>query len=215
MTDRGDADAENSGTGSKSSRQPSSRDTLRAGLLLVIVAAVGLGVLVAVWQTVGNQDHRETLSALRTSHDAENPLERANAIRELVRFGADDGQVTIPSIIASLRDPDPEVRVEAARSLGSAASTSAMRGDEDALVKVALDAPCALEDNQPGLRSAAVNALGSIAITRSPSGVIEPQSLTAVFRKMLKDKDAMVRAEAIAAIGRAAPASERATLRPN
>ena len=62
-----------------------------------------------------------------------------------------------------------------------------------------------LEDPRAGVRSAAINSLGSIAITKGRSGVIHPEPLIAAFRGMMKDQDAMVRGEAIGAIGRAAP----------
>jgi HEAT repeat protein len=185
------------------------RSAFRARLAFVIAAAAGCGVLVWVWKTIGDQDHREALSAARTLRQAVKPADRVNAIRDLVRYGANDGRVTIPAILASLRDADLEVRIEAARSLGPAACASAFRGVDDALVKTAIEALLhALDDLQPAVRSAAVNSLGSIAITKGPSDIIQPEPLISAFRGMMKDHDAVVRAEAIAAIGRAAPASE-------
>ena len=77
----------------------------------------------------------------------------------------------------------------------------------DAEVKSAIEALLrAALDPEPSIRSAAVSALSSIAITESPTGVVEQDRLIAVFARMLDDRDAMVRAGAVAAIGLSAPA---------
>ena len=157
-------------------------------------AAAGCGVLVWVWKTIGDQNHREAMASLLALYSrAAKPADRVNAIHDLVRFGANDGRVTIPAIVASLSDADHDVRIEAARSLGAAACASAFRGVDDALVKSAIEALLrTLDDPQPVVRSAAVNSLGSIAITKGPSGVIQPEPLISAFREMMKDQDAVV-----------------------
>jgi HEAT repeat protein len=209
MTERRRGDSHDTPNGSEFEPQTAPRSAFRARLTFVTAAAAGCGVLVWVWKTIGDQNHREALFAARTLYQAAKPADRVNAIRDLVRFGANDGRVTIPAIVASLSDADHDVRVEAARSLGAAACASAFRGVDDALVKSAIEALLhTLDDPQPVVRSAAVNSLGSIAITKGPSGVIQPEPLISAFREMMKDQDAVVRAEAIAAIGRAGPASE-------
>jgi HEAT repeat protein len=182
------------------------RFVLGSWLTSAIAAAAGCGVLFWVWKTTGDQDHREAIAAARALQGAARPADRVSAIRDLVRFGAKDGRLTIPPLIACLSDADGSVRVEAARALGPAACEPAFRGVNDAEVKTAIEALLhAVEDPEPAVRSTAVNALGSIVITESPSGLIEPDPLIAVFTRMLDDRDAMVRAEAIAAIGRAGP----------
>ena len=143
----------------------------------------------------------------RTLQVAARPADRVNAIHDLVRHGANDGRVTIPALVACLKDADSSVRVEAAQALGPATSASAISGANDAEVKSAIAALLRTAiDPEPSIRSAAVSALGSIAIIESPTRVIDQDPLIDVFTRMLDDQDAMVRAGAIAAIGLAGPA---------
>ena len=175
-------------------------------LTSAIAAVAGCGVLVWVWKSVGDQGHREAMAAARTLEGAARPADRVNAIRDLVRHGANDGHLTIPALIACLKDADGSVRVEAARALWPAASASALGGVNGAEVKFAIEALVqATLDPAADVRSAAVIGLGSMAIPESSSRVIDPNRLIAVFFRMLEDRDATVRAGAIAAIGLAAP----------
>ncbi len=206
MRKRGDGDARDDQNGSNRESQAPPPSGFRARLLFVIAAGAGCAVLLWVWRTIGDQNHREASIAAHTLREAAKPADRVSAIHDLVQYGANDGRVTIPAIVASLGDRDLEVRVEAARCLGPAACASAFRGVDDSLVKTAIEALLqTLKDPLAPVRSAAVNSLGSIAITKGPSGVIKPDPLIAAFRGTMKDQDAMVRAQAIAAIGRAAP----------
>jgi HEAT repeat protein len=180
--------------------------TRRGRLLLMIAACLGCGILLWVWKTTGDQQHREAVAAARTLHETANPAERASAIRDLVRYGKNDGKLAITSIVASLNDPDLAVRVVATRSLGPAACASALRGVDDAEVKTAIETLLrTLQDPLPSVRAAAINSLASIAMTESPSGVIQPEPLISAFTLMLKDPDAVVRIQAISAIGFALP----------
>jgi HEAT repeat protein len=62
-----------------------------------------------------------------------------------------------------------------------------------------------LDDREPAVRIAAVHALGSIAASKNPSGVINPQTLVGAMSAMLDDPDATVRGSTIASLGVAGP----------
>ena len=64
-----------------------------------------------------------------------------------------------------------------------------------------------LDDHEPEVRCAAVYALGSIAASKNPSGIIDPQCLVNSLTAMLRDTDATVRASTIATLGVAGPAA--------
>lgn len=117
-----------------------------------------------------------------------------------------DGRVAIPPLIRSLADAAVEVRVEAARSLGPATSAAALIGSGDDQVSSAIAAMIrSLDDQEPAVRIAAVHALGAIAASKSPSGVIQSQTLVDALATMLDDPDATVRALAIVSLGVASP----------
>ncbi len=206
MSERGESASSGTTDGSNLRPGKASRFSLRSWLPFAIAAVAGCGVLFGVWKSVGDQGHREAMAAARTLQVAARPADRVNAIHDLVRHGANDGHLTIPALIACLKDADGSVRVEAAQQLWPLASASALGGVNDAEVKSAIEALVqATLDSAADVRSAAVIALGSIAIPESSSGVIEPNRLIVVFTRMLDDRDATVRAGVIAAIGLAAP----------
>ena len=119
MRERGDARDNENGSNLEPETKP--RSAFGARVMFLVAAAAGCGVLLWVWKTIGDQDHREALAAAHTLSGASKPADRVGAIHDLIRYGANDGRVTIPAIVASLGDPDLEVRVEAARCLGPAA----------------------------------------------------------------------------------------------
>ena len=128
--------------------------------------------------------------------------QRVEAIQDLVRAVMIDGSVVVPPLIRSLADPEPAVRVEAARSLGPAASAAAMTTSAGDHVTAAIAAVNrSLDDPVPAVRIAAVQTLGAIAASRNPSGVIDPRVLIDSLSTMLNDPDATVRAAAIASLG--------------
>jgi hypothetical protein len=91
--------------GSKLTPAKVSRFIPGSRLTTAIAAAAG-GVLFWVWKTAGDQDHREAMAAARTLQGAARPADRVSAIRDLVRYGAKDGRLTIPALIACLNDAD-------------------------------------------------------------------------------------------------------------
>ena len=142
------------------------------------------------------------MAAVHALERAQTPDQRVEAIQDLVRTVVIDGPLVIPPLIHSLADPAPAVRVEAARSLGPAASAAAMIDDAGSQVTAAIAAlDSALDDPEPAVRIAAVHTLGAIAASRNPSGVVHPQILLASLSKVLDDPDATVRASAIASLG--------------
>ncbi len=181
------------------------RTCLQLGRGALVALACCL-VLASVWRVAGDENRRQANAAVRALEQARNSSERVEAIRDLVRSVVVDGPVAIPALIRSLADGAVEVRVEAARSLGPAASGAALVGTGNDQVSAATAALIrSLDDQEPAVRIAAVHALGSIAASNDPSGVIHPQALVSALAVMLDDHDATVRASTIASLGVAGP----------
>jgi HEAT repeat protein len=205
MIDSGKDFAHFAGAGSEVSVLGSWPVYLRTGLG-VFIALAGCVVVASVWRVAGDEDRRQMIAAVRALEQARNDGQRVDAIRDLVRSVVIDGPMAIPPLIRSLADGAVEVRVEAARSLGPAASAAALFGSGDDKVLAATSALVnSLEDQEAAVRIAAVHALGSIAASKNPSGVIHRQTLVDALAAMLDDPDATVRASTIASLGVAGP----------
>jgi HEAT repeat protein len=178
---------------------------LRRGLG-ALIAVAGCSVLAAVWSVAGDESRRESIAAARAYENARGSTDRIEAIRDLVRPVDISARLAIPRLVRSLADPSVLVRVEAARSLSRAVSAAAIgnRGVELAVAGMtALEQT--LDDPEPAARIAAVYALSTIAASKNPSGIIQPQSLVDTLATMLDDPDVTVRASTIAALGVAGP----------
>jgi hypothetical protein len=205
-----DIDNESAGAAkarSQKSLGASSRRVLR--LALAAPLALGCGeLLMTVWRVAGDENRRQTTAAVRALGIARTSGQRVEAIQDLVRPVVIDGPVVVPHLIRSLADTSALVRVEVARSLARAASAAAALGTADGRVTAAIQAiMVSLDDQEPAVRIAAVHALGAIAASNSPSGVIHPQRLVDALTAMLDDPDATVRAATIASLGFAGPAA--------
>jgi HEAT repeat protein len=174
----------------------------RAALLALLCCVV----LVSVWRVAGDENRRQAIAAVRALNQARHSSDRVEAIRDIVRSLEIDAPVAIPALIRSLADGAVEVRTEAARSLGPAASAAARnRSSDDQLSAATAALTRSLNDREPAVRIAAVHALGSIAASNNPSGVIHPQIIVNALAAMLDDPDATVRASTIASLGVAGP----------
>jgi HEAT repeat protein len=172
----------------------------------VLVALTCCAVLASVWHAAGDENRRQAIAAVGALERARDSGERIEAIRDLVRSAAIDGPIVIPALVRSVADGAVEVRIEAVRSLGPAASAAALTASGDDQVAAAIAALIrSLDDREPAVRIAAVHALGSIAASKNPSGVINPQTLVGAMAAMLDDPDATVRASTIASLGVAGP----------
>ena len=127
MSERGESALSGTTAGSTLRPGKASRFTVGSWLAFAIAAVAGCGVLFWVWKTVCDQEHHEKMAAARTLQAAARPADRVGAIHDLVRHGANDGHLTIPALMACLKDADGSVRVEAAQALGPATSASARR----------------------------------------------------------------------------------------
>jgi HEAT repeat protein len=197
--------AHSAGASSKDGARGARRSCFRLGLSAIVTLAC-CGVLVSVWRVAGDENRRQAIAAVNALDHAHSSSERVEAIRDLVRPVVIDCQVAIPPLVRSLADPAVEVRIEAARSLGPATSAAAQTDSDGEYVSVAIAALMSLlEDREPAARIAAVYALGSIAASRNPTGVIHPQTVVGALAAMLGDPDATVRASTIASLGVAGP----------
>jgi HEAT repeat protein len=197
--------ADSARAGGQDSAPGAWRSSFRFGLSAFVTLAC-CGVLVSVWHVAGDENRRQAIAAVKVLDHARSLSQRVEAIRDLVRPVVIESEVAIPALIRSLADPAVEVRVEAARSLGPATSAAALTDSDGEHVSVATAAlSSSLADREPAVRIAAVYALGSIAASKNPSGVIYPQALVGALAAMLGDPDATVRASTIAALGVAGP----------
>jgi HEAT repeat protein len=185
----------------------SSRRLVRLALMAPL--ALGCGeLLMNVWRVAGDENLRQTTAAVRALGGARTSGQRVEAIQDLVRPVVIDGPVVIPHLIRSLGDPNVLVRVEAVRSLASAASAAALLGIANGRVTAAIEAIIrSLDDREPAVRIAAVQALGAIAASKNPSGVIHPRRLVDAVATMFDDPDATVRASTIASLAFAGPSA--------
>jgi HEAT repeat protein len=205
MTYSGKEFARPASAGHKGSAPGRRRSYLRLGLGL-FVALASCMLLALVWDVAGDENRRHAIAAVRALEQSRNACERVEAIRDLVRTVIIDVPVAIPALIRSLADEEVEVRIEAVRSLGPAASAAALIGSGGNHVSSATSALItSLDDQEPAVRIAAVHALGSFAASNDPLGVIDSQALVARLAAMLADPDATVRASTIASLGVAGP----------
>jgi HEAT repeat protein len=161
--------------------------------------------LIWVWQFAGDEGRRRANAAVSDLDNARNPRERMQAIQALLQSGLSESGLAIPPLVRLLRDPDADVRVEAARALGPATSAAARSGANEparAAIRAVLES---LNDPQPSVRTAGVTALGSIAATQNSSPEIVPRDLVAALAEMLRDPDATVRVGTIGSLGLAGP----------
>ena len=101
------------------------RPRLKLGVGAFAVLA-GCGVLASVWHVAADENRRRAIAAVEALGRARGSCDRVEAIRDLVRSVVIESPVVLPPLIRSLGDPTVEVRVEAARSLGPAASSAAL-----------------------------------------------------------------------------------------
>jgi HEAT repeat protein len=171
-----------------------------------LVTLACCAVLASVWHAAGDENRRQAIAAVGALERARDSGERIEAIRDLIRSAVIDGPRVIPALVRSVSDGAVEVRIEAVRSLGPAASVAALTASSDDQVAAATAALIrSLDDREPAVRIAAVHALGSIAAAKNPSGVINPQTLVGAMAAMLDDPDATVRGSTIASLGVAGP----------
>jgi HEAT repeat protein len=193
------------GNGAKAKTPGLAQTCLQIGVGAVVLL-ISYAVLAPVLRDAGDENRRRAIAAAHALDRAQDAAHRVQAIHELVGSPLIDGPVAIPPLVRSLDDPDVQVRVAAAGSLGPATSAVAVTGSGDKLVNAAIAALTrSLDDPEPGVRIAAVYALGSIAASKNPSGVIHPQPLVDALVVLLDDSDPMVRFSAIVALGVAGP----------
>jgi HEAT repeat protein len=174
----------------------------------VVVALACCGVLASVWRAAADENRGQAIAAVKALETSPDSAGRIEAIRDVVRSMVIDVPIVIPPLIRALSDPVVDVRVEAARSLGPATSAAAFVGSDGKLAQAGIAAlQRSLEDQESAVRIAAVYSLGSIAASKDPSKVIDPQNLVDALAAMLDDRDATVRASTIAALGVAGPAA--------
>lgn len=115
-------------------------------------------------------------------------VERTQAALELALRGA-TAAAAIPALVAALRDPEPSVRVAAARGIQGVGFVGRVGETAPGLLR-------ALLDPAPAVRAEAARALSEIG----PLGPLEPQAIQALKRS-LADPDRRVRDAATESLG--------------
>jgi HEAT repeat protein len=165
--------------------------------LVVLVAFCGILLWAArsMWESL----HPVVAAAERLQ--AQTPLERQNAMRDLVQLGLVDTGLGIPPVIASLDDADPQVRAAAAEALNTLVSDAVTHGKARESVNAAVKRLCgALDDREPSVRVAAAKALGYIAFSQAGARVIDVDALIVSLAARLNDSHENVRLEILAAL---------------
>lgn len=175
------------------------QDGVRSLVLLVASCGAIFWVTRNVWEAA-DPIRAEYLSIQREAIDklhSDAPSVRLAGILELVQTKQGDPTLPIAPLIATLDDPDAEVRIAGGKALGPivadavklGAGAGAARDATSALVR-SLKAP------EPGLRAAAVDSLGMIAGVRPGLEIATPIDRKAVRDEvvgLLRDPDAGVR----------------------
>ncbi|WP_165222914.1 HEAT repeat domain-containing protein [Aquisphaera insulae] len=190
------------------SRHPGSLMKVRSRILsMMSLVGCGLGLL---WMAhVGWQNGDLTKStvddSIRTLRGG-TLQDRLAACRELARFGVAAQDIAVPVLIKTLRDPEASLRLAAAEALGQVAfspikarqAAGALRG--------------ALEDSDPGVRIAAVDAIGVLSgskqANRDPA--LEPKIAIDILTEALDDRDVRVRSAIVKALALVGPATNEA-----
>ncbi len=131
---------------------------------------------------------RDTMASavpiLETAAGDAQPQVRQAAARALMTLGADPEGVG-PTLLKLLRDPEPAVRIDAARALGEY---------QDRGTAFAKPLAGALDDRVAGVRAAALDGL-----TRLPAEAVKP--FLGKAKRLLRDKDGEVRSAALWLLG--------------
>jgi HEAT repeat protein len=187
---------------SEAARQPEA-DTPRAaksrsakrfqigvGGLIVAVACCG----VVAWSARSLWESQHPVIDAARGLQSSDAAERVAAARQLLPPGLLDPGRAIPALVAALGDPEVQVRVAAAVTLGAlggevVGTTSAGDAVRDA-VKGLIGA---LKDREPSVRMEVVRALALIVQAKGAPGVIDLQAVIDALAGMLGDRDDGVR----------------------
>jgi HEAT repeat protein len=202
---------------SESEGEPKTRPRLQTGVRTLIVLVASCGII--FWAARSLWESQHPAYGVSLGLQAGNPSERVNAIRLLVQVGIMDTGVAIPPLIATLSDPEPEVRVGACEALGQLVRGAVKPGPSADVVRAASSALIgSLKDPKPDVRIAALKALDAIASFTGSAGSIDLERMFVVVSGMLSDQDADVRIVALGALGSTARKLENgppAALRAN
>ncbi len=145
------------------------------------------------WAWRSFQDAQPTNSQLKALR-SDKAEDRQVAAQALGYANPDSSESVIPALVAALEDQSPEVRLQAAQSLGFIVCAANKGGigverlANDALLR-------ALKDPQPFVRAIALRSVAAISKTTPPTSA--PPALLGV---LTEDDSAKVRAEAAAAL---------------
>jgi HEAT repeat protein len=185
---------------SESKAEPKTGRRLQTGVRTLIVLVASCGIIFWAARSLWESQHPAYGAALGLR--ARSPSDRVDAIRLLVQTGIGDTEVAIPPLVATLRDPEPEVRVGACEALGQLVCGAVKPGPSADAVRAASSALIgSLKDPKPDVRIAALKALDAIVSFTGSAGSIDRDRVFVAASEMLGDPDADVRIAALGALG--------------
>jgi HEAT repeat protein len=185
---------------SESEGEPKTGRRLQTGVRTLIVLVASCGIIFWAARSLWESQHPAYGAALGLR--ARSPSDRVDAIRLLVQTGIGDTEVAIPPLIATLTDPEPEVRVGACEALGQLVCGAVKPGPSADAVRAASSALIgSLKDPKPDVRIAALKALDAIVSFTGSAGSIDRDRVFGAASEMLGDPDADVCIAALGALG--------------
>jgi HEAT repeat protein len=176
--------------------RPKGAGRFQTGVRGLIVAVACCGVISWAARSARETLHPALAEARRLR--SSNPSDRVEAARRLDPLGMVDPGRAIPPLIAALRDPEAEVRIEACKSLGVIGGEAIRTGSAGDEVRAAVAGLIGtMKDPKPAIRIAATRAIVPIVLAKGSGTVIDVPAVITALVTMLSDRDDEVRLNAL------------------